>query len=98
MSLRSDTVAESGYYFANTKEVGARMGFSPADHRAEVEDVISRLRNLTYTGTFPVSPKLDESTAWKYNGYKRIVNTLDDRKKEVKEKTYPDRPKPPSFG
>ena len=96
-ALRGETVAESGYYFANTKEVGARMGFSPADHRANVEDVISRLRNLTCTGTFPVSPKLDESTAWKYNGYKRIVSTLDKRKKEIGDKTYPDRSEPPAF-
>ena len=96
-ALRGETVAESGYYFANTKEVGARMGFSPADHRANVEDVISRLRNLTCTGTFPVNPKLDESTAWKYNGYKRIVSTLDKRKKEIGDKTYPDRSEPPAF-
>lgn len=96
-ALRGDTVAESGYYFANATEVGTRIGFPPADHRAEVEDVISKLRRLTCTGTFPVSPKLDKSTAWKYNGYERIVGTLKDRKKEIREKAYPDRPKPPAF-
>jgi len=98
-ALRGDTVAESGYYFANATEIGTRIGFSPAEHRAKVESVISRLRDLTCTGTFPVSPKLHESNAWKYNGYKRIVSTLDKRKKEVedKAKSYPDRPKPPAF-
>ncbi|PEN14269.1 ATP-dependent nuclease [Longibacter salinarum] len=99
-ALTGETVERAGYYFANATEVGARIGFPPAPHRSEAEKIIETLRDLTRTGTFPVTPRLDGVTDWKWNGYDRLVQDLGARKKEVraKNKNYPDdRPKPPSF-
>jgi len=99
-ALTTETVERAGYFFANTTEVGARIGFSPADHRAEAEAILTQLRNLTRTGTFPVAPHLDSVTAWKWNGYDRLVGDLTTRRKQVRAKArnYPDdRPVPPSF-
>ncbi|NBC85595.1 MAG: PD-(D/E)XK nuclease family protein [Bacteroidetes bacterium] len=99
-ALTSETVERAGYFFANTTEVGARIGFSPADHRTEAETILTRLRDLTRTGTFPVAPHLEGVTAWKWNGYDRLVKDLATRRKEVRPKArnYPgDRPLPPTF-
>jgi len=93
-------VRTSGYYFPTPSEMGTRIGFVPNQHRSEVEKVITALRDLTRTGTFPISPSLGDANAWKYNGYDRIVGDLKARKRELrgKQASYPDRPKPPSFG
>lgn len=96
-ALRGETVVESGYYFATASEMGTRLGFSPDAHRAEVEAVIEALRDLTRTGTFPLSPKLHDNNTWKYNGYDRVVGNLQQRRDQIREKEYPDRPMPPSF-
>jgi len=99
-ALTPETVERAGYFFANTTEVGARIGFSPADHRAEAEAVLTQLRDLTRTGTFPVAPHLEGVTAWKWNGYDRLVKDLATRRKQVRAKArnYPgDRPLPPTF-
>jgi len=99
-SITGDTVRTSGYYFPTPSEMGTRIGFVPNQHRSEVEKVITALRDLTRTGTFPISPSLGDANAWKYNGYDRIVGDLKARKRELrgKQASYPDRPKPPSFG
>jgi RecB family exonuclease len=99
-ALTGETVERSGYFFANTTEVGARISFDPAPHRAETRQILDALRNLTRTGTFPVTPRLKDVNAWMWNGYDRLVQDLDTRRREVrpKSKAYPeDRPKPPGF-
>ena len=99
-ALTGETVEHAGYFFANTQEVGARIRFSPAPYRAETTRILSTLRALTRTGTFPVTPRLKDVTSWKWNGYDRLVQNLDARRREVrpKAKAYPeDRPKPPGF-
>lgn len=99
-ALTGETVEHSGYFFANTTEVGARIQFDPAPHRAETTRILEALRNLTKTGTFPVTPRLKDVNGWMWNGYDRLVQDLDTRRREVrpKAKAYPeDRPKPPGF-
>ncbi len=99
-ALTGETVEHSGYFFANTTEVGARIQFDPAPHRAEAAQILDALRHLTKTGTFPVTPRLKDVNGWMWNGYDRLVQDLDTRRREIrpKAKAYPeDRPKPPSF-
>lgn len=99
-ALTGKTVEHSGYFFANTREVGARIQFDPAPYRAETAQILDVLRQLTKTGTFPVTPQLKDVNGWMWNGYDRLVQDLDTRRREVrpKAKAYPeDRLKPPSF-
>ncbi len=91
-------VEESGYFFANTKEVGARISAHPAQHREEAEKILQQLGELVESGSFPVTPDLKDANDWKWGGYDRLVSDLGSRKKELKDKDYPaDRPEPPSF-
>ena len=99
-ALTGKTVEHSGYFFANTQEVGARIQFDPAPYQNETKQILDALRQLTKTGTFPVTPQLKDVNGWTWNGYDRLVQDLDTRRREVKPKAkaYPeDRPKPPSF-
>lgn len=97
-SLLDEEVEESGYFFANIKEVGTRVSAAPERYRSEVEELLRRLGALTETGSFPVTPDLPDVNAWKWGGYDRLVGDLRERKKVLKDKAYPeDRPKPPSF-
>ena len=99
-ALTGETVERSGYFFANTQEVGTRIQFDPVPYRTETARILDALRNLTKTGTFPVTPRLKDVNGWMWNGYDRLVQDLDTRRREVrpKAKAYPeDRPKPLSF-
>lgn len=97
-ALLDETVEESGYFFANVKEMGSRISANPALYRDDVEDLLETLGALTESGNFPVSPNLNKISDWKWGGYDRIAGDLGARKDELKDKDYPeDRPKPPSF-
>jgi hypothetical protein len=97
-SLTGETVERSGYFFANTKEVGRRIGFSPEVHREKLRHVLQRLNQMSTTGTFPVAKRLNKINRWKWEDYSRIYPDLDGRRKEVRGKSFPDdRPKPPTF-
>ena len=97
-ALKGETVEASGYFFATAAEVGRRMTASPDAHRTAVNRLLSRLGALAASGTFPVAPHLLDVTDWKWNGYDRIVKDLRERRRELKDKAYPeDRPEPPSF-
>jgi RecB family exonuclease len=97
-SLLDETVEESGYFFANVEEMGSRISADPNRYRTEVERIIEQLNALAESGSFPVTPHLKDVNAWKWGGYDRLVGDLQGRRKELKEKDYPDdRPTPPSF-
>jgi len=96
--LEGETVGRSGYYFPTTKEMGARLAFDPASHRATVERCLKQLSDLAGSGSFPMHPKARYRNAWKYRGYERLFRDLEARSRTLKQKTYPDtRPHPPSF-
>jgi RecB family exonuclease len=97
-SLLGERVEESGYFFANVKEMGSRISANPDRHRSEVERVLRQLGALAESGSFPMTPNLTDVNDWKWAGYDRLTSDLRERKHELKEKDYPaDRPKPPSF-
>ncbi|WP_103027186.1 PD-(D/E)XK nuclease family protein [Salinibacter altiplanensis] len=97
-ALLDETVGESGYFFANVKEIGSRISANPSLYRDDVENILETLGDLTESGSFPVSPNLKDISDWKWGGYDRIAGDLKARKDELKEKAYPEgRPKPPSF-
>ena len=97
-ALTGDTVTASGYYFPTTKEMGTRLAFDPAEHRAAVTRHLRRLARLAASGTFPMHPKARYRNAWMYRGYDRLFPDLAARSRQLQGKTLPDdRPAPPSF-
>jgi len=95
-ALRNEPVERSGYFFPTTKEMGTRIAFRPAAHRDEVETLLTRLRALARSGSFPMTPDAKDATAWRYRGYGRLVGDLRDRSRTLRNKSYPDdRPAPP---
>jgi hypothetical protein len=97
-ALSGDSVEESGYFFANEKEMGTRLAADPAAHRADVEALLEQLGALAESGTFPMTPNLRDVNAWTWGGYDRLVPDSRRRRDELREKAYPeDRPEPPSF-
>ena len=96
--LTGEPVHESGYFFANVREMGRRISASPERYRADVEEILADLDELAQTGTFPITPRLNKVNAWKWGGYEWLVHDLGTRRDELKAKEYPDdRPKPRSF-
>jgi RecB family exonuclease len=97
-ALTGETVTASGYYFPTTKEMGTRLAFDPAEHRAAVTRHLQRLARLAASGTFPMHPKARYRNAWMYRGYDRLFPDLAARSRQLQGKTLPDdRPVPPSF-
>lgn len=97
-ALTGETVTASGYYFPTTKEMGTRLAFTPAEHRAAVTRHLRHLARLAASGTFPMHPKARYRNAWMYRGYDRLFPDLAARSRQLQGKTLPDdRPVPPSF-
>ncbi|MFO8098054.1 MAG: PD-(D/E)XK nuclease family protein [Salinibacter sp.] len=95
-TLREAPVERSGYFFPTAKEMGTRISFRPAAYRDAVERLVERLDDMARSGSFPMTPDAPKTSAWRYQGYDRLVHDLRGRARTLKGKTYPDaRPEPP---
>jgi len=93
--LKGKEVRKSGYFFTSTREMGHRLGFRPAAHRGDFEDILQRLSSLTRSGSFPMRPKADKTKHWKWEDFSAIELDLDARTDQLDEKEYPSsRPRP----
>ena len=95
---RGEPVDRSGYFFTSTKEMGRRLTFDPERARPDVEAILSRLSEMAESGTFPMTPKAPDRSAWRYRGFGRLFPDLRDRARSLREKEWPeDRPVPPGM-
>jgi hypothetical protein len=78
--------------------MGRRLTFDPERARPDVEAIVSRLSEMSESGTFPMTPKAADRSAWRYRGFGRLFPDLRDRARSLREKEWPDdRPVPPGM-
>lgn len=92
-----EPVAQSGYFFTSTREMGERFVFEPDRVRDEVESILNDLSDMAETGTFPMTPDAPSASAWLYRGFGRLFPHLRERSRTLADKDWPpDRPLPPT--
>jgi RecB family exonuclease len=77
---RSEEVSESGYFFTSEKEMGTRLSF-PMDetNRSDTNEVVSQLASLARSGSFPISPKADDNSPWRWGDWDHLFRDLEER-------------------
>ena len=97
--LTGETIRRSGYLFANTKEMGARLHADPGSYREEVERMIARLGQMARHGCFPMTPRARYLNGWTRRGYERLFPDMAERSRQLKAKkeNYPENHPQPLF-
>ncbi len=77
---RGEEVAESGYFFTSEKEMGTRLSFSMDEtNRSNTNEVVSQLASLARSGSFPISPKADDNSPWRWGDWDHLFRDLEER-------------------